>query len=174
MKSRNSHLTSIALLLFLICASCRQSSQISDQSNAAEAKTTAVQQTDSPMDLAKAKAEVQQVLDDQITCWNEGRLACYMEGYLKSDSLVFVGKSGLTYGWQQTLDNYERNYPDKAAMGKLSFEIKEMNPLAYDTMLVIGKWHLKREAALGDLQGHFSIILKHFPEGWKIIADHSS
>ncbi|MFD1185049.1 YybH family protein [Pontibacter rugosus] len=129
------------------------------------------QHTQSP---ASAKAAVRQVLEEQANCWSRGDLECYMQGYWKSDSLLFVGSRGLTYGWQPTLDNYKRGYPDTAAMGELQFDLKEMRQLSPETMLVVGKWHLKREASKGDLEGHFSIILQYFPAGWKIIADHSS
>ncbi|MBC5991461.1 DUF4440 domain-containing protein [Pontibacter cellulosilyticus] len=125
-------------------------------------------------DVAAARAEVQKVLDEQANCWSRGDLECYMQGYWKSDSLLFVGSKGLTYGWQQTLDNYKRSYPDASAMGKLSFDLKEMRELSPDAILVVGKWHLKREAAKGDLEGHFSVIFKRFADGWKIVADHSS
>ncbi|PKV75691.1 YybH family protein [Pontibacter ramchanderi] len=125
-------------------------------------------------DAATAEAQVRDMLASQSACWSQGNLDCFMQDYWKSDSLLFVGKSGLTYGWQKTLDNYRKSYPDPAAMGRLTFDLKEMRHLAADHMLVVGKWHLQREAQLGDLQGHFSIILKRFPEGWKIVADHSS
>lgn len=114
------------------------------------------------------------MLAEQAACWSAGDLTCYMQGYWKSDSLLFVGSRGLTYGWQQTLDNYKRSYPDVSAMGKLHFELKELRPLSPETMLVVGKWHLQREAAKGDLEGHFSVIFRRFPGGWKIIADQSS
>lgn len=121
-----------------------------------------------------AIAEIKEVLSEQSECWSKGDLDCYMQGYWKSDSLLFVGSRGLTYGWQQTLDNYKRGYPDASAMGKLSFDLKEMRHLANDVVLVVGKWHLAREAAKGDLQGHFSVVFKKFENGWKIVADHSS
>ncbi|MBB6610109.1 DUF3225 domain-containing protein [Pontibacter sp. Tf4] len=121
-----------------------------------------------------AVAQVKQVLADQAACWSNGDLECYMEGYWKSDSLLFVGKSGLTYGWQQTLDNYKRRYPDVAAMGKLNFDLKEVRQLSSDNILVVGKWHLQREPAKGNLEGHFSVIFQRFADGWKIVADHSS
>ncbi|MDX5438171.1 MAG: DUF4440 domain-containing protein, partial [Pontibacter sp.] len=70
--------------------------------------------------------------------------------------------------------NYRRSYPDPTAMGKLQFDLKELKNLSPETMLVVGKWHLQREAGKGDLEGHFSVIFKRFAEGWKIIADHSS
>lgn len=125
-------------------------------------------------ETAAAESQIREMLQAQSDCWSQGNLDCFMQDYWKSDSLLFVGKSGLTYGWQKTLDNYRKSYPDASAMGKLTFTLKEMRPLSQDHMLVVGQWHLQREESLGDLQGHFSIILKRFPDGWKIIADHSS
>jgi hypothetical protein len=49
-----------------------------------------------------------------------------MQGYIKSDSLVFVGKTGPFYGWQKNLEIYQQVYPDKAAMGTLIFDIKQI------------------------------------------------
>lgn len=127
-----------------------------------------------PQTTAAAKAEVRQVLAEQSACWSRGDLECFMHGYWKSDSLLFVGTRGLTYGWQQTLDNYRRGYPGAAAMGQLTFDLKEVRELSPETMLVVGKWHLARNVAEGDLEGHFSVIFRRFKDGWKIIADHSS
>ncbi|PTX14957.1 ketosteroid isomerase-like protein [Pontibacter mucosus] len=123
---------------------------------------------------ADSTAAVRQVLEEQAACWSAGDLECYMQGYWKSDSLLFIGSRGLTYGWQPTLDNYKRGYPDVSAMGKLAFDLKEFRQLSPETMLVVGKWHLQRDAEKGDLEGHFSVIFRKFPEGWRIIADHSS
>ncbi|MFD2512607.1 YybH family protein [Pontibacter locisalis] len=123
---------------------------------------------------AVAEGQVKQVLKQQSECWSKGDLECYMQGYWKSDSLLFIGSRGLTYGWQQTLDNYKMGYPDASAMGELTFNLKEIRPLSPETMLVVGKWHLEREAAKGNLEGHFSVIFKQFTDGWKIVADHSS
>ncbi|GAA4445609.1 DUF4440 domain-containing protein [Pontibacter saemangeumensis] len=127
-----------------------------------------------PQTAGAAKAAVRQVLTEQSLCWSQGDLECFMHGYWRSDSLLFVGSRGLTYGWQQTLDNYRRGYPDAAAMGQLMFEVKEMRELSPETMLVVGKWHLARKVDAGDLEGHFSVIFRKFEDGWKIIADHSS
>ncbi len=68
-----------------------------------------------------AEQQIIQTLEAQTRAWNRGDLNEYMQGYWQSDSLLFIGKSGLTYGWQQTLDNYRKNYPDARAMGQLSF-----------------------------------------------------
>jgi ketosteroid isomerase-like protein len=121
-----------------------------------------------------ANAEIRKIMDDQAVCWSKGDLECFMQGYWKSDSLLFIGSRGLTYGWQQTLDNYKRSYPDASAMGKLTFNLKEIREISSEAILVVGKWHLQREASKGDLEGHFSVIFKQFKDGWKIVADHSS
>ena len=162
---RNKFIGAMALGIGLSLAACKQTEE-------KQVELT----TNAPAlhDTAAAEEQVRAMMASQSECWSQGNLECFMQDYWKSDSLLFVGKSGLTYGWQKTLDNYRKGYPDPKAMGKLTFDLKEMRHLAADHMLVVGKWHLQREADLGDLQGHFSIILKRFPEGWKIIADHSS
>ncbi|EJF09888.1 MULTISPECIES: DUF4440 domain-containing protein [Pontibacter] len=162
---RNKLIYALVLGIGLSTAACQQQEekQVELDANAPVTQNTAV-----------AEAQVRNMLASQSACWSQGDLDCFMQDYWKSDSLLFVGKSGLTYGWQKTLDNYRKSYPDPAAMGKLTFNLKEMRHLSADHMLVVGQWHLQREAELGDLQGHFSIILKRFPDGWKIIADHSS
>lgn len=112
-------------------------------------------------------------LDQQTTCWNGGDLECFMQTYWKSDSLLFIGKKGLTYGWQNTMDNYRESYPDRLAMGKLNFEILSIKPVNDDcAFFVIGKWHLSR--AMGDLEGIFSLLWEKIEGEWVIVADHSS
>jgi hypothetical protein len=113
-------------------------------------------------------------MDEQLLCWNAGEIDCFMEAYWKSDSLVFIGKSGVNYGWQKTLDNYRNSYPDAATMGKLTFENEIMHFLDAGTIQVIGKWHLARELSLGDLTGYYSLIWQVRDGKWVIISDHSS
>lgn len=62
-------------------------------------------------------------IEKQRLAWNRGDIEGFMNGYWQSDSLMFIGKSGVTYGWKNTLGNYKRGYPDTAAMGKLDFNI---------------------------------------------------
>jgi ketosteroid isomerase-like protein len=95
-----------------------------------------------------------------------------MQTYWKSDSLLFVGKNGPKYGWQTTLDNYRKSYPDKAAMGILSFDIKQIQIISSQDAFVLGAWHLKREK--DEPQGYFTLLLKKINGEWKIVADHSS
>lgn len=65
------------------------------------------------------KAPILKLLEEQRQSWNRGDIIAYMQGYLKSDSLVFVGKNGPEYGWDNTLNNYKKSYPDQKAMGYL-------------------------------------------------------
>jgi len=115
---------------------------------------------------------IKAILDNQISAWNKGDLDAFMVGYLHSDSLVFIGKSGPTYGYNNTLLNYKKNYPDTSRMGKLRFDIVSMKPLNANHYFVIGKWYLTR--SVGNLNGVFTLVLSKTKEGWKIIADHSS
>ncbi len=120
----------------------------------------------------KDETAIYSILERQTDCWNEGKLECFMKGYWENDSLRFIGKSGVTYGWDATLERYKKGYPDRAAMGQLTFSKLEMVGLGKKSVLVIGEWHLKREA--DDLGGHFSLVWKKIKGEWVIIADHSS
>jgi ketosteroid isomerase-like protein len=116
--------------------------------------------------------QIRTLLQKQTIAWNQGDINSFMQTYWRSDSLLFIGKTGLTYGWQPTLDNYKKSYPDTAAMGKLTFNLLEFKSLSPDIYFVVGKWHLQR--TIGDVQGHFSLVVKKINGAWKIIADHSS
>ncbi len=115
---------------------------------------------------------IRQLLNDQTRAWNRGDVDSFMETYWKNDSLMFIGKNGITYGWTNTLNNYKKNYPDTAAMGKLSFNILLVKCLSVEYFQVIGKWHLRR--SMGDLSGYYTLLLKKINGKWVIIADHSS
>lgn len=116
--------------------------------------------------------QIRQILQQQTEAWNAGNLDQFMNGYWKSDSLMFIGQSGVTYGWQQTLDNYRRGYPDRREMGILSFQILKVERLSTDHFFVVGRWHLKRE--VGDLSGHYTLLWRKINGSWVIVADHSS
>ncbi|MEO6456297.1 MAG: nuclear transport factor 2 family protein [Ginsengibacter sp.] len=123
---------------------------------------------------AQTKDEViiRKNLSNQVTAWNNGEIEKFMQGYWQNDSLKFIGHSGLTYGWRQTLENYKKNYPDTAAMGKLAFDLLEVKQLSSVYFFVVGKWQLTR--SIGDVRGHFSLLLKKINDRWVIVADHSS
>lgn len=121
---------------------------------------------------SKDEAVIRKLLSDQTVAWNNGDVENFMKGYWRNDSLMFIGQSGVTYGWTNTLNNYKRNYPDASAMGKLSFDILVVKKLSKEYYQVVGKWHLKR--TIGDLSGHYTLLLKKIDREWVIIADHSS
>lgn len=122
-----------------------------------------------------AKEQITQTLNVQTQAWNRGDLEGFMQGYWQSDSLLFIGKSGLTYGWQQTLDNYKKNYPDTRAMGQLNFSEISIRPVAgEEAYFVVGRWYLKREKEKGDLGGYFSLLWEKKDGQWVVVADHSS
>jgi len=118
------------------------------------------------------KEKILKVLFAQRDAWNEGSIEKYMEGYWKSDSMKFIGKSGINYGWQKTLDNYKRGYPDKAAMGKLEFTVVEVNVVNTTNAFMIGQWKLVREKDAPG--GYFTLFWKKIKGEWKVVADHSS
>jgi uncharacterized protein (TIGR02246 family) len=118
------------------------------------------------------RAPIQAVLTAQQTAWNKGDIRGFMNGYWNSSELTFAGTRGFTRGWQPVMERYEKNYADKAAMGTLDFSELEIRQLGPDAALVLGKWHLQRQA--GDIGGIFTLVFQKFPEGWRIIHDHTT
>jgi uncharacterized protein (TIGR02246 family) len=115
---------------------------------------------------------IRDILARQTESWNKGNIEEFMEGYWKSDSLMFIGQSGVTYGYQNTLNNYKRNYNGPDKMGTLTFELIKVQRLSPEYYFVVGKWHLKRNA--GDVGGHYNLLFRKIDGKWVIIADHSS
>ena len=124
--------------------------------------------------LAKSKDEtaIRDMLAAQVVQWNKGNIAGYMKGYWENDSLLFIGKNGPTYGFNATLQRYQKSYPDAEHMGQLTstiVSIKELSPQYY---FIVGKWHLQRKA--GNLEGSYTLLLRKINAQWVIVADHSS
>lgn len=122
----------------------------------------------------KHSKDVNQVLENmkiQEESWNKSDVRGFMNYYWNSDSLKFIGSKGITYGWQKTLDNYIKGYPNKEAMGILTFTILEATQLSETSIYVIGKWELKKEKPSG---GHFTLLWKNINGKWVIVADHTS
>ena len=122
---------------------------------------------------SKDEQQILSILDAQSKAWNEGKIDQFMKGYWQSDSLMFIGSSGINYGYDATLKNYYKRYPDRDAMGQLTFTILKLNRISDDSYFVIGKWFLKREKN-GDVGGHFTLLWKKIKGEWVIVADHSS
>jgi ketosteroid isomerase-like protein len=121
---------------------------------------------------SKDEIDIRKILDDQAKAWNRGDIEEFMQGYWKNDSLLFIGKSGINRGWQRTLNNYKKSYPDTTVMGKLAFDIILVKKLSPEYYYVVGKWMLTR--SIGDLNGYYNLLLKKINGQWVIVADHSS
>ena len=120
----------------------------------------------------KAEDEVRAVLDEQVAAWNRGDIEGFMKGYWRSEQTAFVGASGITRGWQGLLERYRRSYPDRKAMGKLTFSNLEITLLSPKAAVILGEWRLEREA--DQPGGVFTLVARKMPEGWRIIHDHTS
>lgn len=112
------------------------------------------------------------ILAEQKAAWNRGDVGSFMKGYWNSPELTFAGSSGITRGWEPVKERYRKNYPNAQAMGQLEFSGVEVHPLGKDVALVLGQWHLKRTSE--ELGGVFTLVFQRFPEGWRIVHDHTS
>ncbi len=117
---------------------------------------------------------VTDMLRRQSEAWNEGDLVTFMQDYWKSDSLRFIGRSGVVLGWQNVLANYQRSYPDKGAMGRLAFDLLTVEVLGPEACAVVGRYRLKREEEEAEASGHFTLLLRRVNGQWVIASDHSS
>lgn len=115
---------------------------------------------------------VKALLLQQQADWNRGDVTAFMQGYWDSPQLTFAGSTNFTRGWKPVLERYQRSYPDKAAMGHLDFSDLEIRLLGTDAALVLGRWHLTKDS--GATGGIFTLVLQHFPEGWRIVHDHTN
>ena len=112
------------------------------------------------------------VMNLQQDAWNKGDIDSFMQGYLKSDELVFSGKSGPVYGWENTKKRYYSSYPNTKIMGKLNFTIKKIRSLSSNSAYLIGEYYLKRSGE--DSNGHFTLLWKKIGSNWLIVSDHTS
>ena len=112
------------------------------------------------------------VLDNQVAAWNRGDVEGFMEGYWKSEELTFVTAAGVTHSWQKVIERYRRSYPDRKTMGRLSFSDLEIRVLSPGSAFVLGRWRLQRDS--DQPEGHFTLVLRKFPKGWRIIHDHTT
>ncbi|MCH1613991.1 MAG: DUF4440 domain-containing protein, partial [Flavobacteriales bacterium] len=118
--------------------------------------------------------EIYNLMKQQEDSWNNGNIDNFMNIYWKNDSLVFIGKSGISYGWDKTFSNYKNSYKTKEQMGTLKFKNIICNPVNDSTHIVTGKWSLKRIDTFGNINGFYSLIWVKKQTGWKITYDHTS
>ncbi len=121
---------------------------------------------------AKAGADIRKVMDEQTAAWNRGDIEGFMQGYWKSENLVFVSGDNVTKGWQPTFDRYQKNYDSREKMGTLTFSGLTINVLNKEWATVLGSWSLAREKDTP--RGKFTLIFRKFKDGWRIVHDHTS
>ena len=120
----------------------------------------------------KTQTAIRKVMEDQAAAWNRGDVEGFMQGYWKSDQMVFVSGTNVARGWQAALDRYKKNYDSKAKMGALTFSDLEITVLSKDSAVVLGSWALQRDK--DNPGGKFTLIFRKFKDGWKIVHDHTS
>ena len=117
-------------------------------------------------------AAIRTLLDRQVAGWNAGDPAAFMAGYWESDSLRFASGGSVTRGWRETLERYRARYDTPEKMGRLTFDRIDIRLVGPDAAVVFGRWALERD---GDRPwGLFTLLLRRFPEGWRIVHDHTS
>ena len=136
----------------------------------------AAQETPAAAPFTTAAADrtaIEAVLHAQAEAWNHGDIDTFMEGYAKIPDLRFASGATVTRGWQETLDRYHSHYPDRAAMGALTFSELDTTVLSADAALVSGRWRVKTQNH-GEPNGLFTLLFRRTPAGWRIVADHTS
>ena len=120
------------------------------------------------------KSAVRALLARQVDAWNRGDLEGFMAGYWNSPELTFFSGASVTRGWEPTLARYRQKYQGEGKeTGKLDFFDLTVTPLAPDAAFVRGHWRLQTKNGQTS-GGLFTLILRQFSTGWKIIHDHTS
>ncbi len=121
---------------------------------------------------AGIEATIRALLARQAEAWNEGDLVAFVSDYLDSPRTRFASGGSVRHGSDEVLERYERNYPDAAARGRLTFSDLEVRVLSSEFVLVFGRYTLEREADTPT--GLFTLLIEATPGGWKISHDHTS
>jgi len=117
---------------------------------------------------------VQHVLRLQQQAWNRQDLEAFMTGYWNSSELTFFSAAKVTSGWQPTLQRYRQTYQgEEKDMGRLEFSDVKIEALGKNAAFVRGRWNLTMANGKTP-HGLFTLIFRRFPDGWKIVHDHTS
>lgn len=111
------------------------------------------------------------ILEKQTLAWNEGDIDGFLKPYWNDENLTFSSGGNTARGWKATKARYQKGYPDKATMGKLTFSELEVYPLSEGAAFMLGRWKLDRESPA---EGNFSLVWKKIDGQWLIVHDHSS
>jgi beta-aspartyl-peptidase (threonine type) len=136
--------------------------------------STQAENAPSAQQRAQLEKDIKHVLVSQVEAWNHGQLEAYMNGYWRSPDLTFYSGATVTKGWEPTLERYRRRYQSGGnQMGHLEFQDLEIDLLSRRSAVVMGKWQLTMKDGKTP-HGLFTLIFKRFPEGWRIVHDHTS
>ncbi len=127
---------------------------------------------------ADPEKDIRALLTAQAVAWNKGDLDGFMAGYWNDVKLTFIGGGDITFGWKKTKERYEKRYKaDGKAMGKLAFSELHVDELSANAVMVRGRYELtfeKQTEPKKHARGRFTLIVKKFPDGWRITHDHTS
>lgn len=118
------------------------------------------------------KNKIISVLKEQEKSWNKGNIESFMQGYIKSDFLVFNGSKGPFYGWDSVKDRYLKTYPSKDKMGKLNFKIQNISLISSNVAQLLGQFFLNYPNK--QVSGYFTLVFIKTKGKWLILSDHTS
>ena len=118
--------------------------------------------------------EINDLMYEQEESWNKGNIEDFMKKYWKNDSLIFIGKSGINYGWNKTTSNYKKSYPSRNLMGLLHFNNIKCLPINDTTHIISGQWNISRLDSSKNIGGNYSLMWIKKKDGWRIVYDHTS
>lgn len=117
--------------------------------------------------------EITTTLNQQVNCWNNGDLKCFMDGYVNSDKTLFISGNKFIHGWQNSYDHYKNKYgDDKQGMGKLQITIDGIETIDNTHAYLYGRWHLVTNG--NEYNGVTSLIFQKNSDKWQIVLDHSN
>jgi beta-aspartyl-peptidase (threonine type) len=121
-----------------------------------------------------APSAIRKVIEEQQAAWNRRDLEGFMAGYWNSPELTFYSGAQEAKGWQAALDRYKKSYQSAGhEMGKLEFANLRIEMLGTEAAFARGEFHLTMPDGKTP-HGLFTLIFRKFPEGWKIVHDHSA
>ena len=118
------------------------------------------------------KNKIISVLKEQENSWNKGDIEGFMQGYIKSDFLVFNGSKGPFYGWDSVKERYLKTYPSKEKMGKLNFKIQNISLISSNLAQLLGQFFLSYPNE--QVSGYFTLVFIKTKGKWLILSDHTS
>ena len=125
-----------------------------------------------PASITAPQAAILAVMTDSAAGWNAGDLDRFMAVY--ADDATYVTGKGLVRGKAAIADRYRRSFAAGGnTRGRLSFAEPAFRPIDPAHMLFWARWVLTPVSGKEE-SGMTSLVFERRPEGWRIIADHSS